>query len=91
MEETISESVENLRAYVLTTAAYNYGMGRAGEPLTKLLDELGMNVGYIKSQSDSPEKLSPQAAAEKRIKDIRPPLLATDRNENEQLVISRTL
>ncbi len=45
----MSESVENVQAYVLATAAYNYGMGRAEETLSKALDELGMKVGYVKS------------------------------------------
>jgi hypothetical protein len=44
----MSEPVENLRAYVLTTAAYNYGTAQAKEPLTPIVNELGMKVGYLK-------------------------------------------
>jgi hypothetical protein len=47
--ETMSEPAKNERAYVLATAAYNYGAAQAKELLTTLVNELGMKIGYLKS------------------------------------------
>jgi len=46
--ETMSEPKKNARAYVLATAACNYDTAQAKEPLTTIVNELGMKVGYLK-------------------------------------------
>jgi len=44
----MSEPKKNARAYVLATAACNYGTAQAKERLTTIVYELGMKVGYLK-------------------------------------------